>query len=129
MLFKYLLVLWVAILFYWKNQVFQVFDEIFKRYPQMDQCKKWCNSEGYLIKFSKDEKSHCEWKCIKFTFVPPVVDMCCNLGCGYPDLIFGSKYCSKSDFCKYYQDINAMDVKNSVKVRWMQALTSKIFKN
>lgn len=95
------------------------------RNDQLAPCEQWCDSKGLLVTFNETEKQHCKQKCLKFTYIPPLVNFLCRSACKPVDF-FVNGLCIKSEFCEYFIEVNKLNVKDAVKTRWLQALTKKV---
>ena len=100
--------------------------ELKTKQSQVQECHNWCNKDGMLITFNTQEKAHCISKCNSFSITPPILNYGCKMVCKPFDLFLG-KICSKSEFCSYYREVNALTLKDGVESRWHKALKNKVF--
>ncbi len=127
MFLKWIVILLISVMIALRKEIAKMFIDLYKRYPQVSECKKWCKTDGLIIDFSEEEKSHCAGKCTKFAYLSPVADFTCKVVCRYADLLLDQD-CSNTEFCKYHRDVNSMGVLEAVETRWYKALKGKIFK-
>ncbi len=124
MLFLILAILSGYILLFTK-ELKRTINDVKKRYSQIDDCKEWCTSKGYVVTFTREEQRHCWEKCDKFSYPPPIFEFLCEIGCKpFDSFLRGS--CMNSEFCKYYINVNSKDVTEAVRVRWISALANKM---
>ncbi len=122
-----LLCLITSFFFYYHSDFRNLLQEIKIKQNQIEECKSWCNKEGILITFDETERMTCQEKCFKFSITPPIFNYICKTFCKKIDLIFSEKFCSKSEFCIYNSEVNALSVKEAVELRWFKALRNRIF--
>jgi hypothetical protein len=120
------LVLLAAWLYQYKKKIVKTIDRVSERLGQVEECYEWCDSKGLVINFTKSEKIHCKDKCFKFAYMAPIMELICQIGCKPYDF-FGKGSCIRSETCNYYLEVNAVDVTEAVKTRWMQALGNRVF--
>jgi hypothetical protein len=126
MIFKAFFILIVSIIIGLRKEITKLSIDIYKRHHQVSKCKDWCNSEGFLIDFSAEEKSHCNSKCNKFAYVTPFADFICSVVCPYSKSFLDAD-CSSTEFCKYHKEVISIEVKEAVEKKWLQAIKKKIF--
>ena len=126
MIGKAMIILVLGIMVALRKEITKLFIDLYRRYNQVSKCKEWCKSDGILIDFSADEKSHCLSKCNKFAYLTPFSDFICKVTCPYAASFLDAD-CAKTEFCQYHREINSLEVKEAVEKKWLQALKRKIF--
>ncbi len=109
-----------AYFFYERNQLFNVINQYYNRYTQIDKCLNWCEQDVLfgIGTFSESAKIKCKNKCYKFFVLPPLVDYICKVGCKPFDIFLNGK-CNDNAFCVYYRDVNSVSIKEGVKSKWL----------